>query len=47
MKYSHVFITRPQPESEELSALLTPLGLQCVIQPAFTYAPLAAKALQK
>jgi uroporphyrinogen-III synthase len=47
VKYSHVFITRPQPESEELSALLTPLGLQCVIQPAFTYAPLAAKALQK
>jgi len=47
VKYSHVFITRPRRESEELSALLTPLGLQCVIQPAFTYAPLVAAALQK
>ena len=47
MKYSHVFITRPRRESEELSALLTPLGLQCVVQPAFTYAPLAAESLQK
>jgi uroporphyrinogen-III synthase len=43
MKYSHVFITRPQRESEELAAMLAPLGLHTVIQPAFDYVALAAR----
>jgi len=46
MKFSHVFISRPRAESKELAALLSPLGLQAIIQPAFTYAPLDARAGQ-
>jgi uroporphyrinogen-III synthase len=37
MKYSHVFITRPQRESEELAAMLVRLGLHTIVQPAFNY----------
>jgi len=37
MRFSHVFVTRPRQESEELLALLTPLGLQVVVQPAFDF----------
>lgn len=37
MNFSHVFITRPRREAEELAALLEPLGLTAVIQPAFDY----------
>lgn len=37
MKFSHVFISRPQPSAEELAAMLAPLGLQTVLQPAFNY----------
>ena len=37
MRYSHVFVARPLPESMELAALLAPLGLQVVIQPAFDF----------
>jgi len=35
MKLSHVFISRPRREAEELAAMLAPLGLQTVVQPAF------------
>ena len=37
MRFSHVFVTRPRQESEELAAMLTPLGLQVVVQPAFDF----------
>jgi uroporphyrinogen-III synthase len=47
MKFTHVFISRPWKESEELAAMLTPLGLQSVVQPAFNYFPLDARASQK
>ena len=47
MKFSHVFITRPRQESEELAALLAPLGLTCVVQPAFTYQAVDARASQQ
>jgi uroporphyrinogen-III synthase len=44
VKFSHVFISRPRPEAEELAAMLAPLGLQTVVQPAFEYAALNARA---
>jgi uroporphyrinogen-III synthase len=44
--FSHVFISRPQPSGEELAAMLAPLGLQPVVQPAFSYLPLDARAQQ-
>jgi len=37
MKFSHVFISRPRQEAEELAAMLAPLGLRAVVQPAFDY----------
>jgi uroporphyrinogen-III synthase len=40
MKLSHVFISRPRREAEELAAMLAPLGLQTVVQPAFDYVAL-------
>jgi uroporphyrinogen-III synthase len=39
MSFTHVFISRPRQESEELAALLKPLGLETVVQPAFNYFP--------
>jgi uroporphyrinogen-III synthase len=39
MTFTHVFITRPREESVELAAMLKPLGLQTVVQPAFNYFP--------
>jgi uroporphyrinogen-III synthase len=42
MRFSHVFISRPQRDAEELEAMLAPLGLEAIIQPAFDYAPVAA-----
>jgi len=42
--FSHVFITRPQREAEELAAMLAPLGLQSVVQPAFDYVALEARS---
>ena len=39
MSFTHVFISRPQKESGELAAMLAPLGLQTVVQPAFSYFP--------
>lgn len=43
MKISHVFISRPLNEAEELAAMLAPLGLEAVIQPAFDYHPVDAR----
>jgi len=43
MKFSHVFISRPHREAEELAAMLAQLGLQTVTQPAFDYVPLEAR----
>lgn len=43
MPPTHAFLTRPATESEELSALLEPLGLVSVIQPAFDFEALSAK----
>lgn len=47
MAFTHVFISRPRKESDELAGLLTPLGLQAVVQPAFNYFPLDASISQK
>ena len=47
MKFTHVFISRPRTEAEELAALLVPLGLQAVVQPAFNYFSLDAIATQQ
>jgi uroporphyrinogen-III synthase len=41
--FSHVFISRPQREAEELAAMLAPLGLETVVQPAFDYVALDAR----
>ena len=42
MGFSHALITRPQPQGDELAALLAPLGIECVAQPAFEYRPVDA-----
>jgi len=47
MKFSHVLLTRPRPQSEELAEMLKPLGLEAVVQPAFVYAALEARLAQK
>jgi uroporphyrinogen-III synthase len=47
MSFSHVFITRPRRESEQLAESLTALGFECVVQPAFTYVALEARRLQE
>jgi len=47
MAFTHVFISRPRKESEELAELLTPLGLKSIVQPAFNYFPLDARLSQK
>ena len=44
MTFSHVLISRPRHEAEELAAMLVPLGLEAVVQPAFDYHPLEARA---
>ena len=46
MNFSHVFISRPRPQAEELAAMLKPLGFSPVVQPAFRYRPLDARASQ-
>lgn len=46
MALSHVFITRPQPQAGELAAEVGTMGLQAVVQPAFTYAPLDIRSAQ-
>jgi uroporphyrinogen-III synthase len=37
LRISHVFISRPRQEAAELAAMVVPLGLDSVIQPAFDY----------
>ena len=37
MRFSHVFVTRPKEESEQLAAMLAPLGVQVVVQSAFDF----------
>jgi len=44
--FTHALITRPQPQGDELAALLAPLGIECVAQPAFEYVPVDASAGQ-
>lgn len=46
MTFTHVFISRPRKESEALAALLPPLGLTPVVQPAFNFFPLDARLSQ-
>jgi uroporphyrinogen-III synthase len=47
MAFSHVFISRPRKESEELASMLVPLGLKPVVQPAYNYFPLDTRLAQK
>jgi uroporphyrinogen-III synthase len=47
MTFTHVFISRPRKEAEELAGMLAPLGLEAVVQPAFNYFPLDARVSQK
>ena len=46
MKFTHVFISRPRKEAEELAEMLVPLGLQAVAQPAFNFFSLDARSSQ-
>ncbi len=46
MNFTHVFISRPRQQAEELAAMVEGLGLQAVIQPAFSYFPVDARASQ-
>jgi uroporphyrinogen-III synthase len=39
MAYSHVLITRPEPEAGELARMLEGLGPETLIMPAFTFEP--------
>ncbi len=47
MAFTHVFISRPRKEAEELARMLAPLGLETVVQPAFNFFPLDARISQK
>lgn len=47
MAFTHVFISRPRKEAGELARMLSSLGLQTVVQPAFNYFPLDARISQK
>lgn len=46
MSITHVFVTRPQPAADELARLLEPLGLEVIVQPAFVYRGVDARADQ-
>jgi uroporphyrinogen-III synthase len=46
MSFSHVLLTRPRPQSGELAAMLRPLGLEVVIQPAFSFSAVDSQAEQ-
>ena len=46
MRFSHVFLTRPRSESGDLAAMLAPLGMQAVVQPAFDFLQRVAAASQ-
>ncbi len=39
-----MFISRPRREAEELAAMLVPLGLTAIVQPAFDYLPLDTRS---
>lgn len=41
--FTHVFISRPAPEAQELAALVAPLGLVAIAQPAFDYRAIDAR----
>lgn len=47
MNFSHVLLTRPQPQSGELAEMLKPLGLKAILQPAFSYSPVDARVAQE
>lgn len=46
MSFTHVFISRPRQESEELAAMLEAVGLRTVVQPAFRFFPLDIRQSQ-
>jgi uroporphyrinogen-III synthase len=46
MRFSHILITRPQRESEELAALLAPLGIPVIVQAAQKFRGLEPSAEQ-
>lgn len=46
MSFSHVLISRPRRESAELADMLSVLGLQTVVQPAFNYYPVNVQQAQ-
>jgi uroporphyrinogen-III synthase len=45
-RFTHVYITRPREASAELAAMIAHLGLKTVVQPAFRYVPVDARAEQ-
>jgi len=47
MSFTHVFITRPRKESGELAAMLSRIGLQSLVQPAFIYLQVDAQHAQQ
>ena len=46
MRFSHAFLTRPRVESADLAAMLGPLGIEVVTQPAFDFESLDIAARQ-
>ena len=46
MAFTHVLLSRPRSESEELAGMLQPLGLEPVLLPAFDYLSLDAHSEQ-
>jgi len=44
--FTHVFISRPRKESDELASMVHPLGLVPVVQPAFGFLQLDARVAQ-
>lgn len=46
MNFTHVFISRPLREAEELAEMLSPLGLHTIVQPAFNYYPVEIERAQ-
>ena len=44
--FTHVFISRPRKESDELASMLLPFGLVPVVQPAYGFLPLDARVAQ-
>ena len=41
--FSHVFISRPVEEARELAAMLEPMGLEPIVQPAFDFVAVQAR----